>query len=156
LGAGTWSLALLGISALGSNQVAAAYILAILSGFGVATAYVIPWSMLPDVIEYDQLRTGRRREGSYYALAAFFQKLGTGLALWLMAQILAATDYVTPALGADVLPQQPGAAINALRLFTGPVCAALLLVAILFAWRYPIGRREHAANLRVLEQPSVQ
>jgi GPH family glycoside/pentoside/hexuronide:cation symporter len=108
--------------------------------------------MLPDVIEHDQLRTGQRREGSYYALAAFFQKLGTGLALWLMAQVLALTGYITPAMGAAVLPQQPPAAINALRIFTGPVCAGLLVAAIFFAWHYPIGRKEHAEHLAALRQ----
>jgi GPH family glycoside/pentoside/hexuronide:cation symporter len=152
LGAATWSAALLGISALRPDQVTLAYVLAVLSGFGVATAYVIPWSMLPDVIEHDQLRTGQRREGAYYALAAFFQKLGTGLALWLMAQLLALTGYVTPELGGDVLPQQPPAAISALRIFAGPVCAALLLAAILFAGAYPISREQHLEHLEALER----
>jgi len=31
--------------------------------FGVSTAYLIPWSMMPDVIELDELTTGQRREG---------------------------------------------------------------------------------------------
>ncbi len=152
IGSATWIVTLLGIAALRPDQVLLGYVLAVLSGFGVATAYVIPWSMLPDVIEHDQLRTGQRREGSYYALAAFFQKLGTGLALWLMAQLLALTGYVTPQAGAATLPKQPAAAINALRIFAGPVCAVLLLGAILFAWKYPISRRVHAEHLAALDQ----
>lgn len=107
--------------------------------------------MLPDVIKHDQLQTGQRREGSYYALAAFFQKLGTGLALWIMAQILAWTGYITPAVGSDILPHQPLAAIGALRIFTGPISAVLLIIAILNAWRFPINREEHIINLRKLK-----
>ena len=34
------------------GQVAELYGLAILAGFGVSVAYLIPWSMLPDVIEW--------------------------------------------------------------------------------------------------------
>jgi len=35
--------------------------------FGVSTAYLIPWSMMPDVIELDELTTGQRREGIFMA-----------------------------------------------------------------------------------------
>ena len=38
---------------LSPDQVTLAYVLAALAGLGIATAYVIPWSMVPDVIEYD-------------------------------------------------------------------------------------------------------
>ena len=150
IGSGTWILTLLAIASLRSDQVTLGYILAVMSGLGIATTYVIPWAMLPDVIEQDELQTGQRREGSYYAVAAFFQKLGTGLALWIMAQILAWTGYITPAVGSDILPQQPSAAISATRLFAGLVSAVLLSFAIVFAWRYPISRQEHIKNLHEL------
>jgi GPH family glycoside/pentoside/hexuronide:cation symporter len=121
-----------------------AYLLAALSGSGIATAYVIPWSMVPDIIEYDEVSTGQRREGSYYAFASFFQKLATGAALWAMGQALALTGYLTPASG-DPLPVQPAEAVQAIRLFMGPVPVVLLVLAILFAWRYPISRERHRA-----------
>lgn len=123
--------------------------LAALSGSGIATAYVIPWSMLPDVIENDQLRTGRRREGSFYAFASFFQKLATGAALWGMGQALARSGYLTPA-GAGALPLQPRSALNAIRLFVGPVPTVLLVLAVVFALKYPITRASHAETLRQL------
>jgi GPH family glycoside/pentoside/hexuronide:cation symporter len=41
------------------------YVLAVMAGFGVSTAYLIPWSMMPDVIELDELTTGQRREGIF-------------------------------------------------------------------------------------------
>jgi GPH family glycoside/pentoside/hexuronide:cation symporter len=138
----SWIVVMLGIYALGPDQVALAYVLAALAGFGIATAYVIPWSMVPDIIEHDQIRTGQRREGSYYAFASFFQKLATGAAIWAMGQALAISGYLTPAAGGD-LPVQPAAAVQAIRLFMGPVPAVLLVLSILFAWRYPIGREQH-------------
>ena len=144
LGAAVWMAVLLGIAALRPEQVAPAYALAVLSGFGIATAYVIPWAMVPDIIEHDQLRTGERREGAYYAYIAFFQKLGTGAALWAMGQALAWAGYV----GAQA--EQPAAAVGAIRVLAGPVPAALLLGAIVFAWRYPITRTSHQAALAEL------
>jgi GPH family glycoside/pentoside/hexuronide:cation symporter len=105
--------------------------------------------MIPDLIEHDQLKTGQRREGSYYAFASFFQKLATALALWGMGQALAATGYITPD-ASGVLPVQPDSAIQAIRFFTGPVPAVLLTLAVLFAWRYPITREKHEATLQEL------
>lgn len=142
LGTLSWVVVLLGIAAVSPGQLGLAYALAALSGSGIATAYVIPWAMVPDIIEYDELRTGQRREGSYYAFASFFQKLATGAAIWAMGQALAFTGYITPAPGAAP-PAQPAQAVAAIRIFTGPVPTVLLLLAVAFAWRYPITRETH-------------
>jgi GPH family glycoside/pentoside/hexuronide:cation symporter len=144
LGSATWIVVLLGIFVLRPHQVTLAYVLAALGGFGIATAYVVPWSMVPDIIEYDEVQTGQRREGSYYAFASFFQKLATGAAIWAMGQALALTGYLTPESGAP-LPTQPAEAVQAIRFFMGPVPIVLLALAILFAWRYPISRERHRA-----------
>jgi GPH family glycoside/pentoside/hexuronide:cation symporter len=149
LGTATWIVVLLGISALRSDQLLLAYLLAVLSGSGIATAYVIPWAMVPDIVEHDQLQTGQRREGSYYAFASFFQKLGTGAAIWAMGQVLALTGYITPDLGAS-LPTQPVQAVQAIRIFMGPVPTVLLILAIIFAWQYPISRERHQALCKEL------
>jgi GPH family glycoside/pentoside/hexuronide:cation symporter len=122
-----------------------------MSGFGIATAYVVPWAMVPDIIEFDQAETGERREGSYYAFASFFQKAATGVAIWGMGQALAATGYRTPVLGQD-LPLQPEAAVNAIRLFMGPIPAVLLLLAIIFAWQFKITRESHHAMVEKLKR----
>jgi len=149
IGSISWVVVLLGISALPSSQLTLAYVLAALAGFGIATAYVVPWSMVPDVVEYDEVRSGQRREGSYYAFASFFQKLATAAALWGMGQALAFTGYVTPPLSGP-LPVQPQEAITAIRIFIGPIPAILLFLAVLFAWKYPITRENHQATLQEL------
>lgn len=149
LGSVSWVAILLGIAVLRPDQVGLAYTLAALSGSGIATAYVIPWSMVPDVIENDQLRTGQRREGSFYAFASFFQKLATGAALWGMAQALNLTGYLTPSTVGE-LPVQPESALNAIRFFVGPVPAVLLALAVVFALRYSITRASHQETLRQL------
>jgi GPH family glycoside/pentoside/hexuronide:cation symporter len=143
IGCLSWVVCLLGISALGPTEVGLAYFLAALSGLGIATAYVIPWAMVPDVVEVDEAATGQRREGSYYSFASFFQKLATAAALWAMGLGLALSGYITPT-AADPTPVQPVAAVSAIRFFTGPIPVVLLLLAIVFAWRYPITRESHA------------
>lgn len=142
LGTSTWILILLALMAVPPDGIALAYLLAALSGSGIATAYVLPWSMIPDIVELDELQTGQRREGSFYAFASFFQKLATGLAIWGLGQVLAATGYITPVLG-QALPTQPSAAVQAIRLSMGLVPAACLVLAILSVWKYPISRQRH-------------
>jgi GPH family glycoside/pentoside/hexuronide:cation symporter len=144
LGTLSWVGVLLVLAFLQSGQVGLAYVLAALSGSGIATAYVIPWAMVPDVVEYDQWRTGQRREGSYYAFASFFQKLATGLAVWGMGQAFHLAGYVTPTASQPV-PVQPESVVQAIRWFMGPVPAILLTLSILCAWFYPITREFHTS-----------
>jgi GPH family glycoside/pentoside/hexuronide:cation symporter len=114
------------------------FALALLAGFGVAIAQVIPWAIVPDVIDADELATGLRREATYYGVLTFAQKGGTALALALMQGVLAFTGYVAGA-------QQPESALLAIRLMIGPIPAVLLLFSALLAWRYPLTRQRHAA-----------
>jgi GPH family glycoside/pentoside/hexuronide:cation symporter len=146
LGMLIWAVVLMLIYSLPADRVGLAYLLAALSGVGIATAYVLPWSMIPDIIEHDQVRTGQRREGSYYSFASFFQKLATAIALWTMGLALAWTGYITPD-PAGALPTQPASAVAAIRAFIGPIPALLLFLAIVVAWSYPISRARHQATL---------
>lgn len=43
-------------------------VLAALAGLSVSTAHVLPEAIFPDVIEWDELRTRRQREGIYYGV----------------------------------------------------------------------------------------
>jgi GPH family glycoside/pentoside/hexuronide:cation symporter len=150
LGCLSWVAVLLAISSVNPEQIGLAYLLAALSGLGIATAYVLPWAMVPDVIEVDQEKTGERREGSYYAFASFFQKLATGVAIWALGMALAWANYITPVAG-ESLPNQPQQAVGAIRFFMGPVPAGLILLAIVFAWKFNITRESHQARLERLE-----
>ena len=146
IGVGSWMLFLIALLPLQPDMVPAAYLLAGFSGLGIATVNVVPWAMLPDIIEHDQLITGRRREGSFYAFISFFQKLGTGAALWAMGQLLHTAGYVTPQAG-QPLPVQPDRAVVTIRFFASLVPAGLLLISLLFAAGYSITREQHQATL---------
>ena len=150
IGSLSWVLMLLVLFTVNPTQVVLTFVIAVLSGLGIATAYVVPWAMIPDIIEHDELQTGQRREGSFYAMAAFFQKMGTGAALWAMGQVFALTGYITPQSGAP-MPVQPAEAVQAVRWFASIIPAALLLVGILFSWKYAISREAHHEMLERLQ-----
>jgi GPH family glycoside/pentoside/hexuronide:cation symporter len=144
-----WIVLLLLLFGIQPGQAGLVYGLAGLAGLGIATVYVIPWAMIPDIIEDDELRTGQRREGTYYALVSFFQKLGTGAALWVMGQVFDIAGYINPP-ATDVYPAQPDSAILVIRLFISIVPAVLLVAAIAFARKYPITREKHRSLLEQL------
>jgi glycoside/pentoside/hexuronide:cation symporter, GPH family len=62
-------------------MVALMFILPTVGGFGLGTLYLIPYSMIPDVVEMDELQTGERREGSFFSIFIFAEKVSTGICL---------------------------------------------------------------------------
>lgn len=54
---------------------------------------VIVWAMVVDCIDYQNLKTGQRDEGSIYSLYSFFRKLAQGIGSSLVAVVLGWTLY---------------------------------------------------------------
>jgi len=143
-GASIWLLVQLAIYfVVEPGQAVLLVALAVFSGIGISTAYLIPWSMMPDVIEFDEWETGDRREGIFYGFMVFLQKTAIAVAIWFVGIALGWAGYVTPT---DAIPQpvQPESALAAIRLFVGPIPAAFLLLSLVIAYVYPISRQAHA------------
>jgi glycoside/pentoside/hexuronide:cation symporter, GPH family len=143
MGMSLWIIAQAGLFFLQPGQVRLLFVMAALAGVGVATAYLIPWSMLPDVIELDQLRTGQRREGIFYAFMVLLQKIGLALALFVVGQVLGTSGFVE-AVPNQPQPIQPDSALLAIRWMIGPVPTIALLCGLVLAYFYPITREVHA------------
>ncbi|MFN2298876.1 MAG: MFS transporter, partial [Anaerolineales bacterium] len=156
LGALFFAAALMGLFFLQPGQVAATFVMAVLAGVGISVGYLVPWSMVPDVIELDELQTGRRREGIFYGFFVFLQKMGLALGLFVSGWVLDLAGYInaTPDLPN---PEQPASALLALRVLIGPVSAIILLLSFLAVRAYPITRQRHAeirAELAKRKMPS--
>ncbi|MEM8808327.1 MAG: MFS transporter [Cyanobacteria bacterium P01_G01_bin.38] len=138
LGSGVWVCVQIGLFFLEPGNLRLMYGLCILASFGVATAYIVPWSILPDVIELDELKTGRRREGAFYAFMTLLQKGGLALGIFLVSLALETSGFVKEAA------QQPDSALWAIRFFMGPVPLVLLICGMILAFFYPITKEVHA------------
>jgi GPH family glycoside/pentoside/hexuronide:cation symporter len=100
--------------------------------------------MLPDVIEYDQVRTGERREGIYYGMWNFITKFTNAFGIAVVGWSLALSGYVANAV-------QTEHARLGIRLFFGPVPALVIIISLpLLVW-YPITRASHARLLEELK-----
>jgi GPH family glycoside/pentoside/hexuronide:cation symporter len=127
-------------------------IAAFFAGFGHGAVNVIPWAMVADVVDQDELMTGERREGIYSGYLVFFRKLATAVALFTVTQVLAATGFVESTAGGLEEITQPDSALTALRVLVGIVPSVMLLLSILVAWRYPLSKEAHQALLQKLKQ----
>jgi GPH family glycoside/pentoside/hexuronide:cation symporter len=112
--------------------------LACFAGIGVSATHVLTWAMIPDAVEVDELESGARHEGMFYALVTLFRKVASSIAIPMTALILGWNGYIANS------SQQPDAAVWAIRLLIGPVASVFLLAGILFARFYPLSRNVHA------------
>ena len=138
-----WAVVQLLIFSVQPGQVNFVLILSVLAGISVSSAHVLPDAMFPDVIEWDELRTGRRQEGIYYGVMNFVRKTTGALAIFIALQVLGWFGYQTPPEGATSF-QQSAATLGAIRFLIGPLGAVLLFSAIGMAWFYPLTRERHA------------
>jgi GPH family glycoside/pentoside/hexuronide:cation symporter len=119
--------------------------LCVLAGIGVSSAHVLPWSIIPDAIEWDEWQTGERHEGLFYSLVTLSQKVASSIAIPLVLLMLQVTGYVPTAR------LQPASALLGIRLAIGPIPALLLCGGIVFAIIYPLSRESHQRIVRDLE-----
>lgn len=142
-GVGLWMSVMVFIFFIQPGQMELLVALAVLAGAGASVAYLIPWSMLPDVVDVDELNTGLRREGVYYGFFVFLQKLGISLGLAFSNLILQLVNYI-PATPGEPLPVQNDTVLLAFRLFISFVPIVILLLSLPIAYKYPITRQRHA------------
>eukprot|EP01062_Namystynia_karyoxenos_P066015 TRINITY_DN60039_c0_g1_i1.p1 TRINITY_DN60039_c0_g1~~TRINITY_DN60039_c0_g1_i1.p1 ORF type:complete len:641 (+),score=181.15 TRINITY_DN60039_c0_g1_i1:93-1925(+) len=133
-----------------------AVIVCALAGFALASTYLLPWSMMPNVLDEVEYVTGKRYEAVFYAFFVFFMKMGAGIALAGSALVLSAAGWVNDpcCIAKPEAPDgvcdcsqrdltcecdvQPAAIGDALRIIVGIAGPLLIAVGIVLAWLYPL------------------
>lgn len=143
-------IAQMGLFLLQPGQVWAMYGIGMIAGAGLAVAYLIPWSMLPDVIDLDELQTGERREGIFYGFVVQLQKIA--IALFMVGQILDLAGFISNNSTQVATTTQPDSALLAIRWLIGPIPSLVLIGGVIFALIYPITREFHEEILLKLTE----
>jgi Na+/melibiose symporter-like transporter len=125
--------------------VSAIYLVAGLMGAASSGVLILPGAIEPDVIEWEQVRTGQRREGMYAGVANFSWKISTGLCFLLVGQLLHAIGY-----DGQVQPTLP--VLNGLRLVFVLLPGILLALAILVFRKFPITPQSYSELIKKIEQ----
>ena len=126
-------------------------IIAALAGIGVSAAYTLPDSLFADVIEWDELRTGRRQEGIFYGIRTLIRKLTGALVIFITLQALGWSGYVSPPDGVIQFTQSEST-LQMIRLLVSPFGAIILSGTIILAWLFPLSREQYKKIQGLLEQ----
>ena len=101
--------------------------------------------VLSDVIDEDELRTGRRREGSYFGVNAFIERLVMVLIGGSTFLVLGLSGY-----NAELTTQPPSVALG-IRLSMGLLPAVALVIFLAALKFYPLGKEQVVALRERLE-----
>ncbi|XP_004071000.1 sodium-dependent lysophosphatidylcholine symporter 1-B [Oryzias latipes] len=111
-----------------------------LMGFSVATMFLLPWSMLPDVVDdfASKHPTCKDLEPVFFSGYAFCSKLSGGLSAGLSTMTLQIAGYKAEACN------HGDGVLTALIVLFSPVPIALLLIAMVIFHTYPISEKQRS------------
>lgn len=112
-------------------------VLAVLVGAANGCTMTLGLSLVADVIDSDELETGRRREGAFMGIWSFMDKAAIGLALFIGMQWLGALGYVPN-------EEQPARVVLGIKVLYCIVPAICHLAALILFRRFPITAEVHA------------
>ena len=120
--------------------------IALVIWIGLGVFAMVTWALITDVIDYSEIKNGKREDGSIYALYSFARKLGQAAAAGLSGFLLTAIGYNdATAFDPDVLD----GIYNIATLV--PAAGFIALALILWLW-YPLHKKAVEENVRILER----
>lgn len=114
--------------------------------FGIAFFNVTCWAMITDVIDDAEVRTGKRSDGTIYAVYSFARKIGQAASSGLSGGLLTLIGYTElTAFDTDV--------VNGIYDITCIVPAAgFILLALALMFIYPLGKKKVNENIDYLKR----
>ena len=116
-----------------------------LAGSAGACGNTLGYALKAEVIDYDEYRTGERKEGAYFATWSFMSKLANGIMLGLVGFSLDASGYVANA------PEQTELVQSTMLFLMGGVPLLGYAIGALAFSRFRLGEVEHARIRAVLD-----
>lgn len=103
-------------------------------------------SMMADVVEHSEVKTGRRSEGVFFAGAFFIQKCCSGIGIFASGVILSIAHFPEAAPQGSV----PVATIDRLTVIFALLYLGLGFAAAFLYSRFPFGKAEHEARIEAM------
>lgn len=117
-----------------------------IAGIGFSTHYIMPHSIIPDIIELDTSRTGIRREGVYISLWNFLMKCGQAFAGLIIGLTLDFFKFIPPE-SASGFVEQKEITLKGIAFLCGPLPFFILILGVLLLKRYPINHEYYLKEL---------
>ncbi|XP_054251245.1 sodium-dependent lysophosphatidylcholine symporter 1 isoform X3 [Indicator indicator] len=135
------------VAVLDSNLIVT-YIVAVAAGISVAAAFLLPWSMLPDVIDDFKLQhpDSHGHEAIFFSFYVFFTKFASGVSLGISTLSLDFAGYQTRGCS------QPSEVNITLKMLVSAVPVGLILLGLLLFKLYPIDEEKRRKNKKALQE----
>uniref|UniRef100_G3PFK1 MFSD2 lysolipid transporter B, sphingolipid n=1 Tax=Gasterosteus aculeatus aculeatus TaxID=481459 RepID=G3PFK1_GASAC len=129
-------------------NVVVAYVVAVSSGLSVAASLLLPWSMLPDVVDDFRLANPycKGHEAIFYSFYVFFTKFAAGISLGVSTLCLEFAGYNTGAC------KQPAPVVYTLKLLIGAAPVAFIVTGLMILLLYPISEDVRLRNRLCLDE----
>jgi sugar (glycoside-pentoside-hexuronide) transporter len=121
------------------------YPMMIVFGFFNAGEQLLPNAMVPDTVEYDEMISGARREGTIYGAWVFVQQTGMAFGSFLVGVLLSTIGF------AGVESADEGVALG-VRYTIAVLPALCVFVGVLIIRRYPLSVAEFARIQTILAE----
>ncbi|XP_021539429.1 sodium-dependent lysophosphatidylcholine symporter 1 isoform X3 [Neomonachus schauinslandi] len=123
------------------------YVVAVAAGISVAAAFLLPWSMLPDVIDDFHLKQPQSHgtEPIFFSFYVFFTKFASGVSLGISTLSLDFAGYQTRGCS------QPERVKFTLKMLVTIAPIALILLGLLLFKLYPIDEEKRRQNKKALQ-----
>lgn len=122
----------------GQNTVSlgAVIMMMILMGLGNAAIYQVPWAMIPDCVDVNELASGKRTDGIIFGAVAFIQKACGAVGALILGLLITAS-------GGDP---------SAFRYIFGFLVGGAYIITLFVAMKYPLSKKRHDDVIDAIER----
>ncbi|KAM3595513.1 uncharacterized protein V6R79_024578 [Siganus canaliculatus] len=130
----TWAVPFMILIICIESNLIISYLVSVCAGVSVAAAFLLPWSMLPDVVDDFKVNNPdiHGHEALFYSFYVFFIKFASGASLGISTLSMKFAGYVTGSCS------QPESVSFTLKMLVSPVPVVLIAVGLLILRTYPI------------------
>ncbi|MCF0144799.1 MAG: MFS transporter, partial [Firmicutes bacterium] len=110
-------------------------VMMILMSLGNAAIYQVPWAMIPDCVDVNELASGKRTDGIIFGAVAFVQKACGAIGALILGLLITAS----------------GGSPIAFKLMFGFAVGGAYLLSVLIVMKYPLSEKRHDDVIAAIE-----
>lgn len=124
------------------------YVISFAAGVSIAAAFLLPWSMLPDVVDDFKVQNpdSQGHEAIFYSFYVFFTKFASGVSLGISTLSLDFAGYITRGC------TQPVEVDITLKVLVSAAPIVLIIIGLLIFITYPINEERRQGNRKLLNE----
>ncbi len=120
-----------------------------LGAIGGSASSFVPWTLLPDLPDTNEMITGQKNAGIYAGMSTFVRKFSSGFAVFIIGIAIDFFGYIESS--ADVVVVQSDSVILGIKILYCILPIVLTLFTIYFACSFALNKKNHAVILLAIQ-----